>query len=44
VLVAFLGALVGIPAAVALAAGTLLLVCVAVLAVAARLRAASRAM
>lgn len=38
VLVALLGALVGIPAAVALAAATLLLVCVALAVVAARLR------
>jgi MFS family permease len=38
VLVALLGALVGIPAAVALAAGTLALICVALAAVAARLR------
>ena len=43
VLVAILGALVGIPVAVALAAGTLLVVCVALAAVAARLRAASPA-
>ena len=40
VLVAILGALVGIPAAVALAAGALLVVCVALAAVAARLRPA----
>jgi MFS family permease len=41
VLVAILGALVGIPSAVALAAGTLLVVCIALAAVAARLRPAS---
>lgn len=41
VLVAILGGLVGIPAAVALAAGTLLLVCVVLAAVAVRLRAAA---
>jgi len=40
VLIAVLGGLVGIPAAVALAAGGLALVCVALLAVAARLRPA----
>ncbi|WP_309712205.1 MFS transporter [Pseudolysinimonas sp.] len=40
VLVAVLGGLVGIPAAVALAAGTLVLVCIALAAVAARLRPA----
>jgi MFS family permease len=40
VLVAILGALVGIPAAVALAAGTLLVVCIALATVAARLRPA----
>ncbi|HWH97700.1 MAG TPA: MFS transporter, partial [Pseudolysinimonas sp.] len=40
VLIAVLGALVGIPAAVALAAGTLLLVCIALAAGAARLRPA----
>jgi MFS family permease len=40
VLVAVLGGLVGIPAAVALAAGTLLVVCIALAAVAARLRPA----
>ncbi|MGB3909200.1 MAG: MFS transporter [Pseudolysinimonas sp.] len=40
VLVALLGALVGIPAAVALAAGTLALVCIALVAIAARLRPA----
>jgi MFS family permease len=43
VLVALLGALVGIPAAVALAVGTLLVVCVALAAVAARLRPAPTA-
>lgn len=40
VLVAVLGALVGIPVAVAVAAGTLLIVCIALAAVAARLAAA----
>ncbi|GHF20281.1 MFS transporter [Pseudolysinimonas yzui] len=40
VLLAILGGLVGIPTAVALAAGTLVLVCIALAAVAARLRAA----
>lgn len=40
VLIAVLGALVGIPAAVALAAGTLLLICLALAVVAARLRPA----
>jgi MFS family permease len=40
VLLAILGGLVGIPAAVALAAGTLLLVCISLAAVAARLRPA----
>lgn len=43
VLLAILGGLVGIPAAVALAAGTLLLVCVVLAAVAARLRDATPA-
>jgi MFS family permease len=41
VLVAVLGALVGIPAAVALAAATLLVICIALAAVAARLRPAA---
>lgn len=43
VLVAVLGGLVGIPVAVALAAGTLLVVCIALAAVAARLRSAAPA-
>lgn len=41
VLIAVLGGLVGVPAAVALASGTLVLVCIALAAVAARLRPAS---